>query len=136
MPKGIYKNKINGQHLLGNKNGAKGPNKTIALSNYRIGIIIESPKYGTIISPIYAGDYHKVKDRRYGVNWMKNTKSFYVMRSDASGVQMATDIMRDKPKREKDTVDHINHDTLNNDSRTNLRWASPSEQEMNKRFRK
>lgn len=91
-------------------------------------------------SLIDTSDYEKLSIFVYHAVWDKDTKSYYAMRNSKSingkrhNIRMHSDVMG-LLYGDKRTVDHINHDTLDN-RRQNLRIANQSEQSRNTRLSK
>lgn len=76
-------------------------------------------------------DYDKLKEFNWSALWNKDTKSFYAHRKVSVGrrktksIQMHRIILGLKPE-DKITVDHINHDTIDN-RKSNLRTSTITE---------
>ena len=76
-------------------------------------------------------DFEKLNQFKWHAQWNLNTKSFYAARKDIEGgyESMHQRVMNFP---EGMQIDHINHDTLNN-NRENLRAVTISQNAMNKR---
>lgn len=79
-------------------------------------------------------DFERLNAYRWYIMWNKTTKSFYAMRNSKlvngkyKTIHMAREIMQPPAKM---VVDHINHDTLNNQKK-NLRICTYSQNLMNR----
>lgn len=78
-------------------------------------------------------DFERLNAHKWHANWSEKTGSFYAMRNSktvngkAKNIYMSREIMQPPAKM---IVDHINHDTLNN-QRNNLRICTYSQNGMN-----
>ncbi len=101
-----------------------GPNQIIMLPSCKIGIILNSPKYGDHLAIVDSTDYFKIKEFRWSLQKTERL-SYAICKSKIR-------YLHKHIFPQWDIIDHIDGNGLNN-SKSNLRLCTAATNSMNRR---